>query len=356
MMLHLQGLTPQALCAAIPDLRIEEARRVVGAVHRHDHLPASVRGVRRIALDQVRRAAALPSLTVRETRASRLDPFVKYSLEAPDGAVIETVRIPLEKPDRFSVCVSSQAGCGLRCAFCATGRLGLARNLETWEIVDQVRIVRRTLDRNSRQRVHGIVFQGMGEPLANFDNVVEAIRVAVEPSGPAIDGRAITVCTAGLPAGIRRLARELPKVRLAVSIASARPEVRASLMPIERAHPLTEVLEAAADHAVETGMAPMWAVTLLHRVNDSDEDARLLAGHAAEFRARTGLRPRISIIQYNPPGTPGPDVFTRSSDERDAAYRSVLSAHGFPSHRRYSGGADVEAACGQLAGTAGRAF
>jgi 23S rRNA (adenine2503-C2)-methyltransferase len=349
-MLYLQGLTPQALCAGVPGLPIEEARRIVGAVHRCDHLPASVRGVRRVSLDSVRAAAVFPSLAVVETRASRLDPFVKYSLQAPDGAVVETVRIPLEKPGRFSVCVSSQAGCGLRCAFCATGRIGLLRNLAAWEIVEQVRIVRRTLDSSTRQRVHGVVFQGMGEPLANLDNVIEAVRVAVEPSGPAIDGRAITVCTAGLPAGIRRLARELPKVRLAVSIASPRASVRAGLMPVERAHPLEEVLLAAADHANATRMAPMWAVTLLEGVNDSDDDARLLAGLAAEFRDRTGLRPRISIIQYNPSAPSGSDPFRRSPDDRDASYRAVLSAHGFPSHRRYSGGADVEAACGQLAG------
>ncbi len=349
-MLCLQGVTPQTLCGAIPDLPLEEARRIVGAVHRHDHLPAAVRGVRRVSLDRVRASTTIPALAVRETRASRLDPFVKYALEAPDGAVVEAVRIPLEKPGRFSVCVSSQAGCGLRCAFCATGQLGLARNLEAWEIVEQIRVVRRTLDRSLRQRVHGVVFQGMGEPLANLDNVIEAIRVACEPSGPAIDGRAITICTAGLPAGIRRIAREVPKARLAISIASPRRSVRASLMPIDHAHPLQEVLEAAVEHAATTRMSPMWAVTLLDGINDSEEDARALAGLADDFRSRTGLRPRISILEYNPAGTGAAEPFARVSGPTEAAYRAVLSAHGFPSHKRYSGGADVQAACGQLAG------
>ncbi len=220
--------------------------------------------------------------------------------------------------------------------------------------MEQIRVVRRTLDPSLRQRIHGVVFQGMGEPLANVENVIEAIRVACEPSGPAIDGRAITICTAGLPSGIRRIAREVPKVRLAISIASPRQSVRSSLMPIDHAHPLPEVLEAAAEHASATRMAPMWAVTLLDGVNDSEEDAKALAGLACDFRARTGLRPRISIIEYNPSAPGAADAFARSPGQTEAAYRAVLSAHGFPSHKRYSGGADIQAACGQLAGRAQR--
>ena len=234
-MLPLQAVTPTALTEAVCGVPLEEARRIVGAIHRHDHLPAAVRNVRRTTLDRVRAAGTLPTLTVREVRCSRIDPFVKYSLESRDGEIVETVRIPLERHGRYSVCVSSQAGCGLGCAFCATSRLGLLRNLETWEIVEQVRVVRRGLNRVQGQRVHGIVFQGMGEPLANLDNVIESIRVACEPSGLAVDGRAITVCTAGLPAGIRRLAREVPAIRLAISIASPIPAVRGRLMPIDRA-------------------------------------------------------------------------------------------------------------------------
>ncbi|HYK88991.1 MAG TPA: radical SAM protein [Acidobacteriota bacterium] len=330
----------------IKGVSIEEARKIVSAVHRNGTLPGVVRHVRRASLEAVRAAGCVPALEVRAVQHSRIDPFVKYALAAPDGQVIETVRIPLEHGGRHSVCLSSQVGCGLACAFCATGRMGLRRNLKTWEIVEQVRIVRRGLDRARGQRVHGAVFQGMGEPLANADSVIEAIQVLTEPSALAIDGRNITVCTAGIPAGIRRLAQEVPKVRLGISIVSTRREVRLKLMPVSHAHPLHDVLDAAAEHARITALSPMWAVTLLDGVNDSEEDARQLAHLAQDFTLKTGLRPRISIIPYNSTGTQ--DSFGRTTAERETEYRRVLRNAGVASHKRYSGGGDVFAACGQL--------
>jgi 23S rRNA (adenine2503-C2)-methyltransferase len=353
-MIPLQAITPTTLTEAIPGVPLEEARRIVGSVHRHDHLPAIVRNVRRVTLDRVRAAGTLPTLAVHRVQCSRIDPFVKYSLETLGGEIIETVRIPLERHGRFTVCVSSQAGCGLGCAFCATSRLGFQRNLETWEIVEQVRVVRRGLNRAQGQRVHGIVFQGMGEPLANLDNVVESIRVACEPSGLAVDGRAITVCTAGLPAGIRRLAHDLPSVRLALSIASPIPETRRRLMPIDHAFPLEEVLDSAVEHSRLTGLAPMWSFTLLDGVNDSINDARELARLARDFTRKGGLRPRISIVPFNPIDPAGPQTFGRSSQAREEAFRQVLSEAGLPSHKRYSGGADILGACGQLVGSCAR--
>jgi 23S rRNA (adenine2503-C2)-methyltransferase len=347
----LQGLTPGQLARVVPALTLEEARRVVSQVHRGEDPATPSSGVRRSAREAVIGAAFVPELEVRGMRRSQLDPFVKYALATADGEVIEAVRIPLERAGRFSVCVSSQIGCALGCAFCATGRLGLRRNLETWEIVEQVRIVRRGLDRAS-ERVHGVVFQGMGEPMANLDRVLAAIEIMSDPSALAIDARAITVCTSGLPTGIRRLAREAPKVRLGISIGSARAPGRRSLMPIERAHALDEVLDAAVEHAALTGLAPMWAVTLLAGVNDDVADAHALADRVASFRERTGRSPRLSVIPYNAIGPAeggGPDPFVRSPEERERAFRDALRERGVFTHRRYSGGADVDAACGQLA-------
>jgi 23S rRNA (adenine2503-C2)-methyltransferase len=349
-MLPLQAITPEHLAAMVSGLTLGEARKVVAQVHRGEPVAASS-AVRRSAAEAVRAAGVLPTLDVVEETASRLDPFVKYVLAAPDGARFETVRIPLEHPGRFTVCVSSQVGCALGCAFCATGRLGLSRNLEAWEIVEQVRVVRARLPPTQidgcapKPRVHGVVFQGMGEPLANLDAVLAAIEVMTEPCALGIDARAITVCTAGLPAGIRRLAAAAPNVRLGVSIASAIAERRLALMPITRAHALDEVLAAAADHARATGHAPMWAVTLLAGINDSDDDAQALVARVRAFEAETGKRPRLSILAYNSIGDRDP--FARSP--REAEFRAVLSAAGLPSHRRYSGGSDVAAACGQLA-------
>jgi 23S rRNA (adenine2503-C2)-methyltransferase len=322
-----------------------EARKIVAMVHR-DQPVAPSSAVRRAAADAVRAAGVVPEVAVRREEASAIDPFVKYVIGLDGGAVVETVRIPLEKPGRYSACVSSQVGCALGCRFCATGRLGLTRNLEAWEIVEQVRVVRRRLP--DAARVHGVVFQGMGEPLANLDRVLEAIAVLQDPCALRIDARNVTVCTAGLPEGIRRLARAAPEVRLGWSIGSALAETRRSLMPIARAHGDDEVFDAVIEHARITGHSPMWAVTLLDGINDGDDHARALAGKAAAFVAATGRRPRLSVIPYNPTG-PG-DPFTRSG--REDAFRAVLGAAGVPSHRRYSGGGDVAAACGQLAATA----
>jgi len=298
-------------------------------------------------MDAMRATCHVPALTVRAEHASKVDPFVKYVLETHDAELVETVRIPLERAGRFSVCVSSQVGCALGCTFCATGRLGLRRNLETWEIVEQVRIVRRGIAPGTG-RVHGVVFQGMGEPLANLDRVLDAIAVMSDPSGLAIDARAMTVCTSGLPSGIRRLAAEAPKVRLGISIASARREVRRSLMPIEKSHALDDVLDAAAEHARMTGLSPMWAVTPLAGVNDTPDDARALADLARAFAERTGVRPRISVIPYNAIGEGDP--FARATEEAHAAFDAAMTERGVRPHRRYSGGGDVSAACGQLAG------
>lgn len=352
----LQGITPEELQERVPAIALAEARKIVSQVHRDLDPFAPSSGVRRASREALAAAGALPALAVVSEQRSRVDPFVKLALRTHDGHVVETVRIPLEAEGRFSVCVSSQVGCALACAFCATGRMGLRRNLETWEIVEQVRLVRRGLvaERGAaKARVHGVVFQGMGEPMANLDRVLAAIRVLSEPSALAIDARAITVCTSGLPTGIRRLAREAPKVRLGLSIGSARAEVRRRLMPIDRAHGLSEeVFEAVCEHAEETGLAPMWAVTLLAGQNDGPEDAEALAALVARFVSRTGQRPRLSVIPYNAIDDGAADPFQRATDAAEDAFRDRLRALGVFTHKRYSGGGDVAAACGQLAARA----
>jgi 23S rRNA (adenine2503-C2)-methyltransferase len=343
-MLALQVLSAVALARAVPEVALGEARKIVSQVHRNEPVTTPTAGVSRRAREAVAARGHVPSLEVASVARSQIDPFVKYALRTSGGHIIETVRIPLERTGRFSVCVSSQVGCALACAFCATGQMGLKRNLEAWEIVEQVRVVRREL---TSGRVHGVVFQGMGEPLANLDRVLDAISVMTDPSALAIDGRTITVCTAGLPSGIRRLARDAPKVRLGISIGTARPGGRRSIMPIDGAHDLAEVLEAAGEHARATGLAPMWAVTLLHGVNDGPDDARALAARARAFAESAGARPRISIIPYNPIAG---DPFRHS--ENEDAFRKTLHDDGVFTHKRYSGGADVNAACGQLAARA----
>jgi len=338
----LQAVLPDDLARAA-NIDIVDARRIVSLVHRRGPLPERAPAtIRRRALDAVRAIGAVGQLEIAFVAPSRVDPFVKYALRGPDGAVFETVRIPLERHGRVSVCVSSQVGCALACAFCATGRMGLVRNLEAWEIVEQVRHVRADLP--PALRVHGVVFQGMGEPLANLDRVIAAIRVLNEPAAQAIDSRNVTVCTAGIPAGILRLARELPSVRLGVSLGAVGKGQRRALMPIDGAHPLEEVLAAAGEHAKVTRMAPMLAYTLLNGENDRDEDAVALADLAVAFTEKHGISPRLSLIPYN---AIGGDAFSRS--ERLDAFRAVLRERRVGTIVRYSGGGDVGAACGQLA-------
>ncbi len=347
-MLALQAMTPRQLVEAVPAITLAEARKLVAQVHRGEPV-AATSAIRRVSAQAVRAIGHVPELAVVAETASQLDPFVKYVCESA-GDRFETVRIPLEHPERYTACVSSQVGCALACAFCATGRMGLQRNLEAWEIVSQVSIVRARLDHG---RVHGVVFQGMGEPMANLDAVLDAIAVMTEPCALGIDARAITVCTSGLPSGIRRLATAQPNVRLGLSMSSALETHRKRVMPIADRHSLDEVIDACVFHARTTKLSPMWALTLLAGVNDSDDDARALAARVAEFVAATGRRPRISIVAYNAIAErsdgSGPEPFERST--REVEFRAVLSAAGLPSHRRYSGGSDVAAACGQLANT-----
>jgi len=341
---YLQALTPERLAEAL-SIALPEARKVHAQVQRGEFGTAPLNGVRRDSMARIRAEGEIPTLTLVAEKKSQVDPFVKYALRTHDDHVIETVRIPLENKARFSVCVSSQVGCALACKFCATGRMGLTRNLDTWEIVEQVRTVRRGL---TSGRVHGVVFQGMGEPMANLDHVLETIAVLKEPCGLAIDARNITVCTSGLPQGIRRLAREAPKVRLGLSIGSVLQAKRRTLMPIANAHPFDEVLDAVAEHAQLTGLSPLWAITPLAGVNDSFEDGSALGTAARGFWERTGVRPRLSVIPYNSIAIDN-DPYARASNERMAEFVRGIAETGYRSHQRYSGGGDVDAACGQLA-------
>ncbi|MET0595350.1 MAG: radical SAM protein [Polyangiaceae bacterium] len=343
----LQGLRPEDLVEIASGITLGEARKLIALIHRGEPFPPrSPAQVRRVSFDRVRERTQVPEMRLVSRIASAIDPFVKYALQAPDGSIVETVKIPLAEPGRVSVCVSSQVGCALACSFCATGRLGLTRNLAPWEIVEQVRTVRRDLP--AGVRIHGVVFQGMGEPLANFAAVKQAAQLFSEPSAQAVDARNITVSTAGLPAGIRALAASLPNLRLAVSIGSARPEVRRELIPLESRYPLATVLEAAGEHARTTDLAPLFAYTLLAGKNDTNEDAVALAHIIKDFAARFGRRPRLSLIPYNSIGEGDP--FVRVEEAEYVRFCDVLVENGVIPTRRYSGGGDVAAACGQLVG------
>ncbi len=342
----LNALLPLELAELLPGVRENEARKLVSLAHRRGELPTvAPAGMRRRVFEHARERLTIPHLELLAEKPSRIDPFVKYAFATSAGGAIEAVRIPLEHPRRFSVCVSSQVGCGVGCSFCGTARLGFRRNLAAWEIVDQVRWVRERLPNGTR--VHGVVFQGMGEPLANLTNVVRAIRVFWEPCAMAIDANNVTVSTSGAPARLAALLREEPRIRIALSVGAARPEKRVRLIPAERALPLAESVAVLADHTRETRNAPLFAYTLLEGVNDDDEDLSALIELVERFVDRCGVKPRVSLIPYSPLGGKG-DPFTPSSESRILAFRKRIGARGIPVLRRYSGGVDVSAACGQL--------
>ncbi len=265
---------------------------------------------------------------------------------AADGSFVESVL--MRYPGRVTMCVSSQAGCGMACPFCATGQAGLTRNLSTAEIVSQVFNGARALARaelaGGPGRVSNVVFMGMGEPLANYAAVVRAVRRLSDPvpDGLGISQRAITVSTVGLVPAIRRLAGEGLSCRLAVSLHAPDDELRDTLVPVNRRWKVAEVLDAAWDYAAATGRRVSIEYAMIRDINDhlwrAEALARLLAGRLAH----------VNLIPLNP--TPG-SKWTASDPGVAAAFEQCLAGRGIPVTVRDTRGREIDGACGQLAAT-----
>src|SRR5512136_2805355 len=331
--LHLAGQDSRTL-ARRAGIALDDARRIVGAVIGRDRGLRDARNVRREVLDRVEALAAAGDL-VEVARVDARDGFRRYLFELPDGARVETVRIPLYDTHHV-VCLSSQAGCALGCAFCATGDLGLTRSLASWEIVAQLLHVRR----DSARPVTGAVFMGQGEPFHNYDAVLDAAYALCDPAGARVDARRISISTAGVVPAIRRFTAEGHKFRLAVSLNAAIPEKRAALMPLEAGQPLDELADAVREHAARRGRVTIEYV-MIAGVNVGEEDAAALG---ALFR---GVPVRLNPIAVN-------DATGRHRAPSEAewtAFRDALARElpGQPIVRRYSGGQDEDAACGMLA-------
>ena len=335
---HLRGQTAERLASLLPEVGLDGRmwRRVVARVVHEDRddlhgLP----GLSRAAQAAIDAGTRRERLAVADRRRSPHDGFAKYLFRGAGGALFETVRIPLERP-RWSVCVSSQAGCALGCAFCETARLGLLRNLEAWEIVEQVLTVRRE---SPERPVTGVVFQGQGEPLQNYDAVMEAARVLRDPCGLRIRGDRITISTVGLRPQIERYTDEGHPCRLILSLTSAFDETRARLVPLGRTYGVAELAAAMRRHARRRGGPVHLGWVLMSGVNTRPEEARELA------RLFAGVPVRISVIDVNDPD----GRFRRASDAERGRFLTALAENGLPFVRRYSGGPDIDAACGMLA-------
>jgi 23S rRNA (adenine2503-C2)-methyltransferase len=318
------------------------ARRLQHAVVRQGaaEVPGAMPEVSPRLLQRVRETTSIPRLTLVEKSVSPADGFAKYLFRGDGAEPFEAVRIPLlHRPgdEKYVVCVSSQVGCAMGCVFCATGRMGFRRNLAAWEIVDQVMQVRA----DSPHPVRGVVFMGMGEPLLNYDRVMQAARVLSEPCGVGIAAKAITISTVGIVPMIRRFTRERRPYRLVVSLTAADHETRRRLLPVEDVYPLPDLMAAVREYHEATGERVMLAWTLLSGVNTRPEDARLLAELTA------GLPVKIDLIEVND----ATGEFAPPSMAELQAFRDALTAEvGQPIVRRYSGGKDIHGACGMLAG------
>jgi 23S rRNA (adenine2503-C2)-methyltransferase len=321
------------------DLRL--ARRLQAAVLKtpNGEVPERLTEAPRRVLQAVREATRIPRLE-RLDKVTAADGFTKYLFRGDGDEVFETVRIPLlHRPgdEKYVVCVSSQVGCAMGCVFCATGRMGFRRNLMTWEIVDQVMHVRD----DSPHPVRGVVFMGMGEPFLNYERVMRAAEILSEPCGLAIDARAITISTVGIIPMIRRFTKERRPYRLIVSLTAADGEKRRTLFPVEERYPLPELFDALREYQATMGRRITLAWTLLRGVNTRPEDARRLAELTA------GMPVMLDLIDVNDAS----GEFLPPSPEELNAFRDALTAElGMPVVRRYSGGAEVQGACGMLAG------
>jgi 23S rRNA m2A2503 methyltransferase len=360
--LILRDLDWSAMRQALAEYGVGErvARKVFARVHAKwatslddlEQLPAEVR-------QALARETRFPDLEIVERRRAN-DGFVKYLFRLPDGAQIEAVRIPLPDPAdaralkakrrrgeaeglvalptvKYTVCISSQVGCALACAFCATGNLGFSRNLATWEMLAQVHAIAREAD----HAIRGVLFLGMGEPLLNYDNVMRAAHVLCHPAGLAISADAISISTAGIVPAIRRFTAEKERFRLIVSLAAPTREMRLPLMPIEERWPLAELAPAVREYAAASKGRVTLAYVAISSMNMSRQSAQDLASLFA------GVRVKVNLIEVNDPS----GRFRPPTEGEVRDFRDELSQFSIPLVRRYAGGRDICAACGTLAAT-----
>ena len=259
----------------------------------------------------------------------------KYLFMLEDGNAVESVIIPDE--DRNTLCISSQAGCAMQCAFCLTGTFNLTRNLTTAEIVNQILAVRRDVE------VRNIVMMGMGEPLHNLDNVIPALQIMAEDNGLQLSSRRVTVSTCGLVPELERLGREIT-VNLAVSLNATTDELRDRIMPVNKAYPIATLLAALKNYPLPGRRKITIEYVLLGGLNDTPEDAKRLV------RLLSDIPCKINLIPFNPHEKADFRPPTRAA--LDAFHKYLLDRH-FTVITRDSRGSDISAACGQLKGKLG---
>jgi len=347
---HFVDLRPDERGAAVSALGEPAFRARQLATHYFTHLtvdPAAMTDLPAASRERLIGALFPPLLRATRTLTADAGTTVKTLWHLFDGARVESVL--MRYPDRATLCVSSQAGCGLACAFCATGQLGLTRNLSTGEIVEQVRFAARALADGELPggptRLSNVVFMGMGEPLANYPAVLASIRrmVAPTPDGLGLSARNITVSTVGLVPAIDRLADEDLPLTLALSLHAPDDELRSELVPVNTRWSVDETLDAAYRYSQRTGRRVSIEYALIRDVNDHAWRADLLAEKLLE-RGRGWVH--CNPIPMNP--VPG-SRWTASEPAVEAEFVARLRGHGIPTTVRDTRGSEIDGACGQLA-------
>lgn len=301
--------------------------------------------------DELNEIAFMSNLNLLQRQVSN-DGARKFLFELEDGETMESVLIPnIRGRNKFTLCISSQVGCALGCRFCMTGLLGLKRNLRAYEIIDQIIIVNRLINLNSiipaalakrgtngNFEISNIVFMGMGEPLNNFNEVGRALRNITELMG--FSRRKITVSTAGIIPGIRKLADTGPAANIAVSLNAANDETRNRIMPINKKYHLKKLIKACKEFPLPPNRRITFEYVLLGGINDSGKDALLLV------ELIRGIKSKINLIPYNPVHIS--TGFKKPPESRVLEFQKVLRKAGLTVIIRKSKGADISAACGQL--------
>ncbi|MFY7843066.1 MAG: 23S rRNA (adenine(2503)-C(2))-methyltransferase RlmN [Rhabdochlamydiaceae bacterium] len=280
---------------------------------------------------------SLRSLSLVKVQESSDGETTKYLWSLPDGKLVESVLI--KAPDRLTVCVSSQVGCPARCAFCASGKKGLIRNLSAEEIHEQVVLINADLKAKG-ERVSHVVYMGMGEPFENYGSVMKSIKLLIDPDRLNLSQRRITVSTVGVVEGILRMAKEGLSVSLVLSLHAPNQKVRQKIIPYARKYPLDEILKAMRFFGSETKRDITYEYTLIKGINDKKEDALELAD------LLKGHRCTVNLIPYNPvEGL----LLKRPEKNVIEIFKEILQDEGINTTWRYTKGKDIAAACGQLA-------
>lgn len=296
-----------------------------------------MRNIPQLLRQKLDAAFVIQAAQIHETQNSN-DGTLKCAMRLFDNYVVESVLIP--EGQRMTACISSQVGCSLTCAFCATGKLKRMRNLEADEIFDQVALINGEAMRVYQKKLSNIVFMGMGEPLLNYKAVMDSISKMCAPQGLGISPQRITVSTAGVQKMIIQLADNPLKVHLALSLHAATDEKRNKVMPINETNSIASLKSALQYFTTASGRRPTLEYVMLNGFNDQPEDAR----HLIAFTR--GLKTKINLIEYNPVAETG---FTASSGNRMHAFAALLQEQGLICTIRRSRGKDIDAACGQLA-------